>query len=75
MFSCLCQASRVLARHAAGDVFVHLRNTRTGVNDKDYHVPFAFNGTINSLTVKIGPSQLSADDQKTATAATAEAGD
>ena len=50
-------------------------DTRTGVNDKDYQVPLAFKGTINSLSVKIGPSQLSVAEQKTATAATAKATD
>jgi hypothetical protein len=32
-------------------------DTRTGVNDKDYKVPFAFNGKIDQLTVKLGPPQ------------------
>jgi arylsulfatase A-like enzyme len=39
-------------------------DTRTGVNDKDYQVPFAFNGKINQLTVKLGPTQLTEDDQR-----------
>lgn len=30
-------------------------DTRSGVNDADYHVPFRFTGTINKLTVKPGP--------------------
>ena len=50
-------------------------DTRTGVNDKDYQVPFAFNGTIDKLTVTIGPSQLSGEEQKTAAAASTKAGD
>ena len=33
---------------------------RTSVDDQYYTVPFAFNGTINQLTVKLGPPQLSA---------------
>ena len=33
---------------------------RTGVNDADYAVPFTFTGTINKVTVKLGPPQLSA---------------
>jgi len=41
-------------------------DTRTGVNDKDYQVPFAFNGTIDNLTFKLGPMQLAAEDQEKA---------
>lgn len=36
------------------------------MNNKDYQVPFPFNGTINKLTFKLGPSQLTAEDQKAA---------
>jgi arylsulfatase A-like enzyme len=39
-------------------------DTRTGVNDKDYQVPFPFTGTINNLTFTLGPLQLSATDQE-----------
>jgi arylsulfatase A-like enzyme len=39
-------------------------DTRTGVNDKDYEVPFAFTGKIAKLTFKLGPEQLSAADHK-----------
>ena len=38
-------------------------DTRTPVNDQDYQVPFAFNGTIDKLTLKLGPVQLSAAEQ------------
>ena len=38
-------------------------DTRTGVND-DYKLPFRFTGTINKLTFKLGPSQMTAADQK-----------
>ena len=31
-------------------------DTRTGVNDKDYQVPFRFNGKIDKLTFNLGPS-------------------
>jgi hypothetical protein len=41
-------------------------DTRTSVNEKDYQVPFPFNGTINNLTVKLGPLQLSDKDKGTA---------
>jgi arylsulfatase len=38
-------------------------DTRTSVNDKDYQVPFRFNGKIDKLTFKLGPSQLTELDQ------------
>jgi arylsulfatase A-like enzyme len=50
-------------------------DTRTSVNEKDYQVPFAFNGTIDKLTVNLGPPQLTAADQKKAAAAIARAKD
>jgi len=50
-------------------------DTRTGVNDKDYQVPFPFNGTINKLTFNLGPIHLSAEEQKTAAKAIAIAKD
>jgi hypothetical protein len=39
-------------------------DTRTPV-DFTYDVPFRFTGTIDKLTYNLGPSQLSAEDQKT----------
>jgi arylsulfatase len=39
-------------------------DTRTGVNDQDYQVPFRFDGKINKLTFNLGPSQLAPADQK-----------
>ncbi|MEJ8825114.1 arylsulfatase [Variovorax humicola] len=50
-------------------------DTRSGVNDRDYQVPFAFNGKIDKLTVKLGPSQLTASDQKTVAESAAKAKD
>ena len=38
-------------------------DTRTPVDDKDYQVPFRFNGKIDSLTFKLGPIQLTEKDQ------------
>jgi hypothetical protein len=38
-------------------------DTRTAV-DFSYDLPFRFNGTIDKLTYNLGPSQLSAEDQK-----------
>jgi arylsulfatase A-like enzyme len=39
-------------------------DTRTGVDDKDYKPPFRFTGKLDKLTIKIGPSQMMASDQK-----------
>jgi arylsulfatase A-like enzyme len=39
-------------------------DTRTGVNDNDYQVPFRFTGKLNKLTFKLGPSQLTSEDQR-----------
>jgi arylsulfatase len=50
-------------------------DTRTPVNDKDYQVPFAFNGKINKLTFDLGPVHLSAEEQKAAAKAIAVARD
>jgi arylsulfatase len=50
-------------------------DTRTGVNDKDYQVPFAFDGKIEKLTVKLGPTQLAATEQKKVQEAIAKARD
>lgn len=41
-------------------------DTRTGVNDADYKVPFRFTGTINKLTLKPGPEQFTQGDRKAA---------
>jgi arylsulfatase A-like enzyme len=50
-------------------------DTRTGVNDKDYQVPFRFNGKIAKLTVDLGPMQLAESDQKVIKEARARASD
>lgn len=39
-------------------------DTRTGVEDKDYQVPFRFGGKLDKLTVKIGPEQLTSDEHQ-----------
>ena len=39
-------------------------DTRTGVDDKDYQIPFRFNGKLNKLTFKVGPMQLTSDEQR-----------
>ena len=49
-------------------------DTRTGVDDS-YELPFRFTGTINKLTFKLGPSQMTAAEQKAAAEAVAKARD
>ena len=49
-------------------------DTRTGVDDS-YKLPFRFTGTIDKLTFKLGPSQLSAADKKAVEEAYAKAND
>jgi hypothetical protein len=40
------------------------RRYRTGVDDRDYQVPFAFTGKIGKLNIKIDRPQLSPADIK-----------
>jgi arylsulfatase A-like enzyme len=47
-------------------------DTLTGVNDADYRPPFAFNGKINKITLKIDRPQLSPQDIEKLKAAAAE---
>jgi len=46
-------------------------DTRTGVDDS-YALPFRFTGTIDKLTFKLGPSQMTAAEQKKAAEAVAQ---
>jgi arylsulfatase len=39
-------------------------DTRTGVDDNDYQPPFRFTGKLGKLTIKLGPNQMMAEDQK-----------
>jgi arylsulfatase len=39
-------------------------DTLTGVDDRDYQPPFAFNGTINKLTITIDRPKLTPEDEK-----------
>src|SRR3954447_15535485 len=45
------QANSIAFLQVADETFDVGVDTRTGVNDKDYQVPFAFDGKINKLTV------------------------
>jgi arylsulfatase len=50
-------------------------DTRTSVNDKDYQVPFRFNGKINKLTFNLKPAQLAEEDERKMQEAIARARD
>ena len=49
-------------------------DTGTAVDDS-YELPFSFTGTIDKLTFKLGPSQLTAEDEKAAAEAFARVND
>ena len=69
------QANSIAFLQVADETFDVGMDTRTGVNDKDYQVPFAFTGKIDKLTVKLGPPQNSAADRRRSAAAVAKAKD
>jgi arylsulfatase A-like enzyme len=46
-------------------------DTRTSVDDNAYAVPFTFTGTIDTLKIKLGPSQLAEPEKQAAAAAVA----
>jgi arylsulfatase A-like enzyme len=69
------QANSITFLQVADETFDVGIDTRTGVNDKDYQVPFAFDGKIHQLTIKLGPMQLSAADEMKVREATARARD
>jgi arylsulfatase A-like enzyme len=50
-------------------------DTRTGVNDLDYQVPFRFNGKIDNVTFNLGPTQLTAVEEMKVREANARARD
>jgi hypothetical protein len=47
-----------------GETFDVGIDTRTPVNEKDYQVPFRFNGKLNQLTFRLGPVRFSELEQK-----------
>jgi len=57
------QANSIAFLQVSDETFDIGVDTRTGVNDKDYQVPFAFDGKIDKLTVNLGPMQLTQDEQ------------
>jgi arylsulfatase A-like enzyme len=50
-------------------------DTRTGVNDQDYQVPFRFNGKIANVTFDLGPTHLTDAEEIKVREATARAHD
>jgi arylsulfatase len=69
------QANSIAFLQVADETFDVGVDTRTGVNDKDYKVPFAFNGKIDKLTVKLGPPLMLSPEQQKAAAAAVRAKD
>jgi arylsulfatase len=68
------QANSISFLQVADETFDVGLDTRTGVSE-DYQVPFAFDGKIDKLTVKLGPMQLTAADEMKVREATARARD
>jgi arylsulfatase A-like enzyme len=68
------QANSIAFLQVADETFDVGLDTRTGVN-ADYQLPFAFDGKIDKLTVKLGPMMLTAADQVKMREATARARD
>jgi arylsulfatase A-like enzyme len=50
-------------------------DTRTGVDDKDYQPPFRFTGKLGKVTIKLGPNQMMAVDEKAKADAVARVND
>ncbi len=50
-------------------------DTRTGVDDLAYELPFRFTGTIDKLNYKLGPEQMTAEDKRKAAVMLAAAKD
>src|SRR5438132_1040936 len=68
------QANSIAFLQVADETFDVGIDTRTGVST-DYQVPFAFDGKIDKLTVKLGPMQLTSDDHALVQKKRAEAND
>jgi arylsulfatase len=57
------QANSIAFLEVADETFDVGIDTRTGVNDQDYQVPFRFNGKIDSVTFNLGPTHLTAAEE------------
>jgi hypothetical protein len=75
VFATQRQPNSIAFLQVADETFDVGVDTRTGVNDKDYQVPFPFNGTISKVTSNLGPMQLAEEDKKKAAKAIAIASD
>ncbi|MDD5200251.1 MAG: arylsulfatase, partial [Terrimicrobiaceae bacterium] len=69
------QPNSVAFLEVADETFDVGVDLRTGVNDDDYQTPFAFNGRIDKLAVKVGPLQMLPAEAPAAKAADAKAND
>lgn len=69
------QPNSIAFLQAADGTFDVGRRHPHGVNDKDYQVPFPFNGTISKVTSNLGPMQLAEEDKEKAAKAIAIASD
>jgi len=69
------QANSIAFLQVADETFDVGIDTRTGVNDLDYQIPFRFNGKIDNLTFNLGPTQLTAVEEMKVREATARARD
>jgi hypothetical protein len=58
------QPNSIAFLNVADETFDVGVDTRTGVNDNEYQVPFPFNGKLDKLTFNLGPTQLTEEDQK-----------
>ena len=58
------QPNSIAFLNVADETFDVGVDTRTGVNDRDYAVPFPFDGKIDRLTVNLGPLQLVDEDKR-----------
>jgi arylsulfatase len=69
------QANSISFLQVSDETFDVGIDTRTGVNDKDYQVPFAFDGKIHKLTINLGPTMFSTAEEAKIREATARAKD
>jgi hypothetical protein len=69
------QANSIAFLQVSDETFDVGVDTRTGVNDNDYQVPFTFNGKIDKLTVNLSPMQLTSQQHQTLQHAAARARD
>lgn len=63
VFATQKQPNSIAFLQVADETFDVGVDTRTGVNDKDYQVPFPFNGTINKVTFNLGAMRLAENGQ------------